>query len=339
MKRKLILAGFMLALTAGMLIPTASCALSSGELSVQQEYNKARKLLSTTYVDRDGNIAVADDKGYATERHVYDHKNRLQRTEYLDDQGNLVNILHGGYAVRKLGYDASARVDQETYLNANGQPVIGPDGYAERKWLFFFKKKIQDIWNYDEHGNLLQSDKLYANYHAKYRKVKNNRVLIEEVYTDANGNLFLDPKAGFAHHTLEYEGYRVIREDYYDEKDQPYLNPKVGFARVEHVYTYGRLKSTAYYDQYGQPVVAEVGYARLENTFSSETTENKPLRTMMFDAEGKAIRQKDGSYGRGQLPDSNGFNKRVVYYGQDGLRGYCDEGYSRIDTMKNGRGM
>ena len=77
-------------------LPCIAKALTSGELSVKQEYNNGGKLLSSTYVDREGRVTLAEDKGYAIVRYTYDRKNRLLKTEYLDTEERLTDISQGG---------------------------------------------------------------------------------------------------------------------------------------------------------------------------------------------------------------------------------------------------
>ena len=145
MKQLRMLGGMACLLILGVFFPLAGQAASSGELTVQQEYNEHKKLISTTYVDRDGKITLAEDKGYATVRYKYDGNRQLRKTEYLHAEGELTNIVQGNYAVCQMEYDISKRLIQETYLNAEGEMVSGPKGFAEQKTKYLLYKNSTHV--------------------------------------------------------------------------------------------------------------------------------------------------------------------------------------------------
>ena len=136
-------AGVLLGVLVG-LLPFFAQAATSGELTAQQEYNRRKQLVSTTYVDREGNVTLAEDKGYAMVRYSY-WKTLLLKTEFLDAEGNPVNRRDGGYATHETKYDASWRKIEDLYTGADGEPVTGPEGYARRTWVYEFKQKIREI--------------------------------------------------------------------------------------------------------------------------------------------------------------------------------------------------
>ena len=79
----------------------------STNLQKETTYTGAKKVRTQSFVDRDGNVVMADDLGYATLQNYYSSagnaKNRLIRTEYYDAEGNPVNNSQGFFS-RNIEY-------------------------------------------------------------------------------------------------------------------------------------------------------------------------------------------------------------------------------------------
>ena len=327
----------LLLLLALFCLPAAARAATSAELHLVQEYDERNQVVISAYVDDNGELQTAEDKGYSWVRYTY-WKANLLKTEYLDPQGRPANRLEGGYAVKETTYDGSWRPVSESYYDARGNKCIGPEGYATRTWQYEFKRKIKEIRNYDEKDEPLRSDTLYAAYIVDYRMVHLAHMMTAETYYDADGNLMMNPSVGFARRELDYNRTILIHDTYFDEHGEKTVNPKAGYAEMACEYIGKRLMWQEYYDGEGSLMTGPSGYARIENTYPQGVATYDPLKTMYYDPEGKAILQSGGYYGMGYLPGITAKDKRLVYYGADGERGYCKDGYSRVDCFKNSRG-
>ena len=126
------------------LLSTVASAELSTNLQLRTEtHPKTKKILSQTYTDPSGNAVIADDKGYATERYTYNNQGQIILTEYLNPAGELVNCIDG-YAQIADVYRSGKKTRTE-YRDAEGNLVIGPEGFAVRDSLYYYGKH-QEPW-------------------------------------------------------------------------------------------------------------------------------------------------------------------------------------------------
>ena len=75
------------------LLKSAAAELSTN-LQIRTEEDPANRFIVTqTYLDKDGNPVIADDKGCAAIRYTYKERNQPGKTEYLDAEGNLSLVI------------------------------------------------------------------------------------------------------------------------------------------------------------------------------------------------------------------------------------------------------
>ena len=322
---------FFLLVLLSLAVPTLSLAMTSGQLNIKREFGENKKMTKFSYVNDAGELTMADDKGYASIVYTYNNNKQIIKYAYLDASGQPVNNLEG-YAVKKLSYH-KRRLMETAYYDVDGHLAIGTEGYARQTISYISPRKIKKIVNYGTDGELLRSAALFAKYEVTYEQVSAIKRKVEEVYLDADGGLIAGPD-GFARATYAYSTGEILKEAaYFDANGRSYFNAKVGYARMERTYRNKSLLLTeAYFDENGDPCMSSSGYASLEYTY--ETGNSKPIREMYYDENGDAILQSGGYYGKGVIK-TGAYQKSTVYYGPDGERGSCTDGYSRVETKTN----
>ena len=327
---KRMIAAMVLAAALGM---TAwACAETSGELAVQREFGKKKEVTRVIFVNGEGVPTMADDKGYAILVYKYDASGQVTACQYQDAQGNPVNNADG-YAFLEQSWKYGKVIDC-AYYDAEHRMVMGPEGYARKRSTYLNRSRVEEIVHYDAEGKPLDSDTLYARYHAEYDKVGKQRRVLSEAYYDENDQLMAGPE-GYAQVQYSYAtGTKLASIRYLDAEGKPFFNQAVGYASMEYTYSPKfRLLGESYYDAQGKPVVSAAGYASV--TYDYTNGSDEPVRIMYYDADGQAMLQSGGYYGIGQLPSENRYITIEVYYGADGERGNCEGGYSRVDTRIN----
>ena len=185
MKHTRWLLGFLLCLLLCLALPVR--AEISANLRVQEtrtkiKYNGSRVRMDTsTFLDLDGQPAMAEDLGYATVRSIYNRKPRVIRMEYLDLNDALV-CNRDGYAIVTQSWDGVGRMLSRAYWDENEQPVLGPEGYHSIRYVYDHLLLIREE-HYGTDGLPLRSDTLYAMKRNTYEKKR--AVLVE--YLDEIG--------------------------------------------------------------------------------------------------------------------------------------------------------
>ena len=102
MKKRTV--SFLLLLALAWLIAFSAAAELSTNLRTVSTMDRAgRNVVRRSYVDQNGQLTVASDKGYATVEYTYATRNRLTRVAYKDADENPTNCV-GGYAVCRWAF-------------------------------------------------------------------------------------------------------------------------------------------------------------------------------------------------------------------------------------------
>ena len=142
-----------------------ACAEVSGLLQADYQYSSAGRVEAVRYLNRNGELTMADDLGYA--QVIYTYKaGRLLQYEYQDDKGLPVNAA-SGFCRCVYTYEGK-RVISQAYYTAGGAPAVGPEGFFEEKTAYT-DGNIRSIVHYGADGRLVSSDNLYARYDAEYK--------------------------------------------------------------------------------------------------------------------------------------------------------------------------
>lgn len=176
----------------------------------------------TDYVDANGMLTLATDKGYASVRRVVENGNTVE--EYYFDETGAPAIVSGYHGRINLYEDG--RCTQITYVDADGQLVLNISGYA------IIKRVV------DGRGRVLQ-----------------------EMYFDTAGEpVALSGGQGGLRREAFDEADRVTQFTYLDTDGEPVI-VKNGYSTIKRTYDeHGRAETDMYYDLAGQQVEHIGGY-------------------------------------------------------------------------------
>ncbi|MBQ8074344.1 MAG: hypothetical protein IJ231_11345, partial [Clostridia bacterium] len=323
-------------LSVSLFLMTLLAALGAGaeistNLQKQTTYTTRSKIKTQSFVDREGNVVMADDLGYATLVNTYTTGTKLARTEYFDAAGNPVNNANGFFA-RVISYTMS-NIAQESFLDVDGNLTAGPEGYARMEADWHAGKRHLETRYYDAEGNLFSSDKQYARMTTTYpEKDKNPWAKPTSVtYYDADGNMMAGPN-GYARVEYEYVPgtTSVCKTTYLNAKGELYYYRKVGYAVFERTSKSGRFIKDAYYGADGALCAGPNGYAYVEKKYDGNET--KPTREAYFDAEGNPYRMPGGYYILTRKYALKGRIAEEGYFDAEGNPCLCTDGYHMVRT-------
>ena len=152
---------------------------TSSELSIRETVDGC--VTSTSYVNPDGLIADAIDKGYATVRRMRDHNGRVVEERYLDASGNPV-ARYGNYYGLSYEYDEIGTAI--TYLGAEGNPIMCSDGYSTIVRTLVDGRDSDDFY-YDLNGQQVQCAGEYYRTHHEFNTEGQNTSL---TFLDKDGH-------------------------------------------------------------------------------------------------------------------------------------------------------
>ena len=205
-------------------------AETSTNLQVERELTYYDKVTRLTYLDQNGNPAIADDLGYATVCYTYGSNHQVVRAEYFDVNGNPIDNADG-YQLCVQSWSGMNKLIEQAYYNVAGDLAIGPDGYA-RQVNTYDEGRLLETLQYGADGELLRSDETFARYTATYFVNKYDKHKKEkEEYFDADGQL-LNFKDGYASAHYEYIAEtHLCKTTYRDANGEPVMHAALGYAR------------------------------------------------------------------------------------------------------------
>jgi len=251
------------------------------------------------YVNQDGVITIAADKGYATS--IITKTEDGEYEEYLDDRGNPISTYSGYYAVFRE-YDELGNNVRTTYLDNEGKPVRITSGYASIRKEF------------DEDGRVIVT---------RYYNVDDTPILTLSGYAKSN----------------EYnEEGRIIRITYLDENDHPLVTSQ-GYASVSRtIYTTedqnnGKVENEFYFDEEGNPTRLSLGEYGLHMEYD---VNGKQSVLTYLDADGSPMMTNKGYSSVRRTYHANGSIATERYFGLNGKPCALAEGqYGR--KIENGQ--
>lgn len=105
----------------------------------------------TDYIDANGVITLATDKGYATIQRVVEG-GKTAEEYYFDEKGEPIKV--SGYYGRINLYEDD-RCTQITYVDAEGQPMLNTSGYAIIKRDVDDRGRVLQEMYFDTEGDLV----------------------------------------------------------------------------------------------------------------------------------------------------------------------------------------
>ncbi|MBO6309727.1 MAG: VanZ family protein [Oribacterium sp.] len=278
-------------------------ARNSTELS--EEETSTDDYVRIDYLDSEGNISFARDKGYAT---VIKTKKdgHVVLEQYFDEKGKLT-VLPAGYAQISRAYEGGLNTEI-IYLDPGNEPVVVSDGYdtIRRTYTDAGKADIDTYWIGDEQVERKQG---YWQYQRVYDKA--NRICALQ-YLGQDGELVKNT-SGYALIRCSYIDSATI-DMYFDEDLQPAVSTLGQYGKMTE--TVDGTTTTTYLDAAGKPENTNRGYAVVK----SEGT-----RTLYYDKDGNPVTIGRGQFG---IEKVNGQN---VYLDANG------EQMIRIDNVLNTR--
>ena len=123
------------------------------------EKTETENQIRQDYVDSDGRITFASDKGYASvlETKVSDQESVIQ---YLDENEAPV-VLSGGYDIIHRTYTSTRKAETDTYFIGDTQ-VQRKQGYWQYHRIYGTEGKICEVQYLDQEGNLIKNKRGYA---------------------------------------------------------------------------------------------------------------------------------------------------------------------------------
>lgn len=302
--------------SVGLLIPGRGTDHDSGrtssELTVQE--TTEGNVVTTSYVDAEGNLTCAIDKHYTTIVKTLDEEGRIIEERYLDEQEKPT----GYYGYCGISYVYEGNTVKITYLDKDEKPVKTQSGYAVILRSFNEKGQAVDDDYYDEEMNPVMCTGGYYGIHRIYNDQGQNS---ENVYLGMNG-LPVCNSSGYAMEKclLDKEN-RVARKFYFDVNGEATTGPVGQFGEV---YTYdgnNRVIKVTFLNKKGNPQAVPAGYTISEWSYYRDGT----LKTnMYFDACGKPVALNKGQYGVKYVDGV------ALYLNRDGRLQLC------VDNLLNG---
>ena len=285
---------------------------TSSELTVQETTEE--NVVTTNYVDAEGNLTCAIDKHYTTIVKTLDEEGRIIEERYLDEQEKPTGY-YGYYGISYVYKENTVKI---TYLDKDEKPVETQGGYAIVLRSFNEKGQTVDDDYYDEEMNPVMCTGGYYGIHRIYNEQGQNS---ESIYLGMNG-LPVCNSSGYAMEKCSFDKEnRVDKRFYFDEKGKVTTGSVGQFGEA---YTYdenNRLQKILFLDKDGNPRAVPAGYIVSEWSYYRDGT----LKTdMYFNELGKPVALSKGQYG---VKYVDGVTLYLNRYGQEKL---C------VDNLLNG---
>ena len=325
-----------------------NCA--QGYAEMRASVTVKRVVTDIKYLDTEGNLVMGPE-GFAHQTSQYWSKKQIL-TRNLDENDELIRSdtlfaeHESFYKNTKL---SSHTLIGDAYRDADGNLMIGPDGYA-RSEIVYDGTSIVSTSYYDTEGNLTLNTTLgYASTSFDYTYGRVSR----ESWYGADGQLVPGPK-GYAYVTTEYPSSAVSVRFYYNADGTPYLVDGDYFGVRTTLGNRNRVEGLAYYGPDGERTMISKGYSRMDTKY---TTRGQVTQRVYYDENDQKIDVESlgyatliNEYYSWRLQDSyyldangepancaDGYHK--VLYGYDANRKvnaetYEDLGGNRVATVK-----
>ena len=261
------------------------------------------------YVDENGNITYAANKGYATI--IKTKTDHAQLDEYYDEKGKPVCQALGHYAILRE-YDADGREYKITYLGSDKKPILIRSGYSVALRTFDKNGRvIKELYLDREERPILTKSLGYG----CLKEYDENGRNIKITYIDINGNPMISGQ-GFAILSREYYDSgenigRVKNEFYFDENGVPICLSLKQYGCYKEYDELGRLSEITYLDANGNPLETNEGYAIVRYLWNND---DSVLAKYYYDVSGKPVSLSEGQYAV-MIMDGN-----EIYLDADGNR-------------------
>jgi hypothetical protein len=221
--------------------------------------------------------------------------------------------------------EENGKVTETVWLDDNGNPAMGPEGYARVRYTYKREETIEKYFDTDG-----QPCQVNGGYYGK-RIMRDGRGNITEIeYLDAQGNRTLNRK-GFALVGITYYGFGEVRTiTYYGLNKKPVTVPSLGYASIYNEYSNKTMTARTFRDTKGNPVDCADGYAAVKQKVDKRF---RVLSIRYDHANGKPATGPDGWFRCVKNRDDKGRITSIKYYDvneqlTDRGAGYAWEEYS-----------
>ncbi len=239
------------------------------------------------YFDKEGNLKLRWDTGYAIIRYEYDEYGQCIGEDYYDTEVKPVFKSDYQCAGCQFGYDEKGNQTETRYIGLDGKPMMWKDlGYAQIRWEF-------------DHFN--------------------NQ--INKIYLDEEGQPVVWETLGYAQTKWEYDNLgRISKESYYDAAGEPVVSKESGYAYCQ--FSYGeeeRWEEIQYFDLEGKLIKRnDKGYSIIVydyDEFGQKTGEHY----WYYDTKWiRAFNTENNCTGISYYYEENGDNTYIWYKGEGG---------------------
>lgn len=248
------------------------------------------------YVDSEGELTLASDKGWARMLRTVDDEGRTTREEYYDELGAPA-YLWAEYCAYSIEYGELQRIYR--YYDEHGNLAERKDGFSVIVRTYDSDEYRDHIdYYYDSEMNHTQNTNQIFGIHRYYDSSWHN---LQDIYLDAQGNQ-MSNKNGNASLIRTYDEYdRVIREMYYDIDGNPAIVTD-GYAGISYIRDNetGDILKLTYLNSEGNPIVTNKGYASILYTRAADSS---IITERYFDSEDNPIKVGKSWYGKKHVGD------------------------------------
>ena len=293
--------------------PSISTTLETTKATITD--NNGREIQTTTYINKDGKITLATDKGYATHRQAKEDGKAILE-EYLDAEGKPV-LLSSGYAAIERVYEDGLNTII-IYLDTTGAPVVNTSGFntIHRTYTDQRLASVDTYWIGDQQVTRKQG---YASLHRIYGTGADEKRIVRQEYRNISGDLVLN-SSGYAYLTRSYNSLGKIETELYYNTAGESATLSLGQCGYTRLYDEeGRISSTTYLGADQTPINTKNGYATIKNTYTGSEAKH-----LYFDATEAPTTGTHGEYGYTTVSDG-----KKIYLNSSG------EPLQRLDIFLN----
>lgn len=256
----------------------------------------------TDYIDSNGVITLATDKGYATIQRVVENG---QTTEeyYFDESGAPIKVS-GAYGRINLYEDD--RCTQITYVDADGQPMLNSSGYAIVRRVVDDRGRVLQEMYFDTAGEPVS---LSGGQGGLRRETFDEADRVTQfTYLDTDGTPVM-LKNGYSTIKRAYDEYGRAETDMYFDLAGEQIMRSEGYFGMRYIRDdAGKHIGTTYLDRDGQPMACDAGYVTVVYEHDDW---NNVVQYAYYDAAGQPMALHRGQYGQ-----------RIEYERKERIRAY-----------------
>ena len=263
-------------------------ANSDGIITVATEYNEAGKAALRSYFDADGAPTKYAKIGAYAQALEYDDKGNIVRDARLNAEGNPM-IGAEGWATALYTWADKDHKLTERYMDASDQPILTGSGYSGRDLMYDDDMRTEQIIYYDLNGQVGPNNGGYAI--LRYEYGADGRAS-KVWYYDAEGQPALNTSIGAYGRAYTYDDKGNIVRDVRMDAEGRLMAGSAGWAYADYAWADSKHKtSERYYDEYDKPYMVDGSYSGVEREYDESFN---VTRVTYYDATGEVGHNAEG---------------------------------------------